>query len=131
MKHGIELYFGGGVVSEEGFDGGAEGGVDGSKKGGPLGGREVGGGEEEGVDLLELLRGHGLLLSQGLGEPSLGGAEVAGDGGAADVKSLGYLFAFEAAEVAQFDDLGFAGVEAGEFLEGVVDGDDLRGVIGG
>lgn len=44
---------------------------------------------------------------------------------------MGDLFAFEATEVAKFDDLGFAGVEAGEFFQGVVEGDDLGGVIGG
>jgi len=96
-----------------------------------LSGRQIGGSQKEGVDLLELLRGHGLLRAEGLGQPGLGGAEVAGDGGAADVEELRDLFAFETAEVAQFDDLGFAGIEAGEFFECLVEGDDLGSVIGG
>ncbi len=63
-------------------------------------------------------------------EPGFGGTEVAGDGDGGDAEDFGDFVGGHAAEVAHFNGLGFAFVEASEGDEGVIkgeEGDSLRG----
>ena len=64
-------------------------------------------------------------------EPGFGEALFASDGGNGDVEGEGGFIEGEAAEEAEFDDFGFAGVLEGEGVEGVVEGFEVTATGGG
>lgn len=64
-------------------------------------------------------------------EPGFGEALFAADGGHGDVEGESGFIEGEAAEEAEFDDFGFAGVLAGERVEGVVEGFEIATASGG
>lgn len=64
-------------------------------------------------------------------EPCFGEAEFAAYGSDGDAEGFGGLFDAESAEVTEFDDFRFTGVEFGEIGEGVVEGDEFLGALFG
>lgn len=65
------------------------------------------------------------MIEEGFGE-----FLVAADGGDGDIEEGGDFGDAEAREVAEFDDAGEAGLDGGEFAEGVVEDEEVFGVVG-
>jgi len=62
-------------------------------------------------------------------QPNLGGAPVAPDRDRRDLEHLRRLVDGEAAEKAQFDDLGFSSVDARELVQSIIEGDEVDGRV--